>query len=237
MNILNNMYVCLAAPRPPPPFYTYPPSGNKGHHYKSATLSSQAVCYLLTIHSEGTHADADAEADHNSRRGYFEEGDETSAVSRLVGIVAVIRQSGKHTRPLDSSNASNKLNNSDTTTTDSIKNGNGGNSDPTQDQQNIEVGAWSASASVSASTSMPGPAIPRRAHRTVVLPQWQGMGIGSRLSDAVAEVNGGETMQVMLVDHRRPKISHFSRINQTTKHANSMAIATPLPPLPNTSST
>ena len=28
---------------------------------------------------------------------------------------------------------------------------------------------------------------PRRAHRTVVLPEWQGLGIGSRLSDAVAE--------------------------------------------------
>jgi len=30
-------------------------------------------------------------------------------------------------------------------------------------------------------------AAPRRAHRTVILPEWQGMGIGSRLSDAVAE--------------------------------------------------
>ena len=30
---------------------------------------------------------------------------------------------------------------------------------------------------------------PRRAHRTVVLPEWQGLGIGSRLSDAVAEVH------------------------------------------------
>ena len=28
---------------------------------------------------------------------------------------------------------------------------------------------------------------PRRAHRTVVLPEWQGLGVGSRLSDAVAE--------------------------------------------------
>ena len=28
---------------------------------------------------------------------------------------------------------------------------------------------------------------PRRAHRTVVLPEWQGLGIGSRLSDAAAE--------------------------------------------------
>ena len=27
----------------------------------------------------------------------------------------------------------------------------------------------------------------QRAHRTVVLPEWQGFGIGSRLSDAVAE--------------------------------------------------
>jgi len=29
---------------------------------------------------------------------------------------------------------------------------------------------------------------PRRAHRTVVLPEWQGLGVGSRLSDAVAEL-------------------------------------------------
>ena len=29
----------------------------------------------------------------------------------------------------------------------------------------------------------------RRAHRTVVLPEWQGVGIGSRLSDAVAELH------------------------------------------------
>ena len=28
---------------------------------------------------------------------------------------------------------------------------------------------------------------PRRAHRTVILPEWQGLGIGSRLSDAAAE--------------------------------------------------
>ena len=28
---------------------------------------------------------------------------------------------------------------------------------------------------------------PRRAHRTVVLPRWQGLGLGSRLSDAAAE--------------------------------------------------
>ncbi len=29
----------------------------------------------------------------------------------------------------------------------------------------------------------------RRAHRTVVLPTWQGLGLGSRLSDAVAHIN------------------------------------------------
>jgi len=29
----------------------------------------------------------------------------------------------------------------------------------------------------------------QRAHRTVVLPEWQGVGVGSRLSDAVAEVH------------------------------------------------
>ena len=29
---------------------------------------------------------------------------------------------------------------------------------------------------------------PRRAHRTVVLPEWQGLGVGTRLSDAVAEL-------------------------------------------------
>jgi tRNA (guanosine-2'-O-)-methyltransferase len=35
-------------------------------------------------------------------------------------------------------------------------------------------------------------ALPHRAHRTVVLPQWQGLGIGSRLSDAVAELHRQE---------------------------------------------
>ena len=35
-------------------------------------------------------------------------------------------------------------------------------------------------------------AMPHRAHRTVVLPQWQGFGIGSRLSDAVAELHRRE---------------------------------------------
>ena len=38
-------------------------------------------------------------------------------------------------------------------------------------------GRWSAAAT----------APPQRAHRTVVLPEWQGLGIGSRLSDAAAE--------------------------------------------------
>ena len=32
-----------------------------------------------------------------------------------------------------------------------------------------------------------GPRLARRAHRTVVLPGWQGVGVGSRLSDAAAE--------------------------------------------------
>ena len=33
---------------------------------------------------------------------------------------------------------------------------------------------------------------PKRAHRTVVLPQWQGLGIGTRLTDAVGEVHRNE---------------------------------------------
>lgn len=34
--------------------------------------------------------------------------------------------------------------------------------------------------------------LPYRAHRTVILPEWQGIGIGSRLSDAVAEIHRRE---------------------------------------------
>jgi len=37
--------------------------------------------------------------------------------------------------------------------------------------------------------SCPGEELPRRAHRTVVLPCYQGLGIGSRLSDAAGEIN------------------------------------------------
>lgn len=38
-------------------------------------------------------------------------------------------------------------------------------------------------------TVEPGEELPRRAHRTVVLPCYQGLGIGSRLSDAAGEIN------------------------------------------------
>ena len=39
----------------------------------------------------------------------------------------------------------------------------------------------------------------RRAHRTVVLPQWQGLGIGARLSDAVAEL------------HRQQEVAYYGQ--------------------------
>ena len=41
--------------------------------------------------------------------------------------------------------------------------------------------------------------VARRAHRTVVLPQWQGLGIGARLSDAVAEL------------HRQQQVAYYGQ--------------------------
>mmetsp|Transcript_2450 Transcript_2450/g.2888 ORF Transcript_2450/g.2888 Transcript_2450/m.2888 type:complete len:130 (+) Transcript_2450:1-390(+) len=63
-----------------------------------------------------------------------------------------------------------------------------------------------------------------RAHRTVILPSWQGLGIGSRLSDAVAEVfrlNGysyyGQTVHPRFGEYRdRSSFWEDSKWNHTT---------------------
>mmetsp|Transcript_6751 Transcript_6751/g.14802 ORF Transcript_6751/g.14802 Transcript_6751/m.14802 type:complete len:643 (+) Transcript_6751:458-2386(+) len=64
---------------------------------------------------------------------------------------------------------------------------------------------------------------PRRAHRTVVLPDWQGLGIGSRLSDAVAQLNRrrgadyfGQTVHPVFGEYRdRSPLWAPTRFNHT----------------------
>jgi GNAT superfamily N-acetyltransferase len=139
------------------------------HHYKTQTLSQKARTFALTL--ESLHYSSDGSADqhgdkHASASGIFEG---ICSANCPVGFVATIPQSGSGVSDLAPSISTNSE----------------GSSIP------IAGGSTAAAANADATTSHRR-AEAWRAHRTVVLPAWQGLGVGSRLSDAAAALHHRE---------------------------------------------
>ena len=134
------------------------------HHYKTQTLSLKARTFALTL--ESLHYSSDGSTDQCGDKPNLGMFEGICSAHCPVGFVATIPQSGSGVSDISPS-----------ITATSEGGGTGENRGSTGVHANAtarrRTEAW-------------------RAHRTVVLPAWQGLGIGSRLSDAAAALHHRE---------------------------------------------
>ena len=134
------------------------------HHYKTQTLSVKARTFALTL--ESLHYSTDGSTDQRGVKPNLGMFEGICSAHCPVGFVATIPQSGSGVSDISPSI---------TATSEGVGTAErlGCTGVPASATSRRRTEAW-------------------RAHRTVVLPAWQGLGIGSRLSDAAAALHHRE---------------------------------------------
>lgn len=139
------------------------------HHYKTQTLSLKARTFVLTLESLHYSSDGSTEQHGNTSAPVCGTFEGICSANCPVGFVATIPQSGSGVSDIaPSPSASTEV---ASTTVIAGSTATAAHADATTSHRRAE--AW-------------------RAHRTVVLPAWQGLGVGSRLSDAAAALHHRE---------------------------------------------